>query len=144
MRNQWTWVSQSHSHSCVFEVKCTWRKAGERLTFTEARMQLSFCWSILCILLPELKRWVWRSVLQREGQEKMLTWIFRSKTFSRDFAFLTLMYQTGSTPIHWYESRSLLSTAHTNWFLWRVFRRAVLKLLLWDPQTCHNVVVALN
>ena len=31
-------------------------KAGERLTFTEARMQLNFCCSILCILLQEAKK----------------------------------------------------------------------------------------
>ena len=34
-------------------------------------MQLDFCRSLLCILLPELKRWVWLCVLQREGQDKM-------------------------------------------------------------------------
>lgn len=42
----------------------------KRLTFTEARMQLNFCWRILCILLPEAKKGSMAGCSAKRGSRK--------------------------------------------------------------------------
>lgn len=80
MESHWTWAGPTsaaqHPSAGMTEREKrdgkpknenSWRK---RLTFTEARMQLNFCWCILCILLPEAKKKSMAGCSAKRGSRK--------------------------------------------------------------------------
>lgn len=81
MGSHWTWVGPTPTaqHSNAYsDVRETWKhrrkkkreQLKKRLTFTEARMQLNFCWRILCILLPEAKKGSMAGCSAKRGSRK--------------------------------------------------------------------------
>lgn len=87
-------LSMSWSHSYCPTLKCitvmcerdgkteTQNSLRKRLTFTEARMQLNFCWRILCILLPEAKKGSMAGCSAKRGSRKKDTCVLGRKAAS--------------------------------------------------------------
>ncbi len=90
MRSHWTWVGPTptarHSSAlqwCERDGKTkTKNSLRKRLTFTEARMQLNFCWRILCILLPEAKKGSMAGCSAKRGSRKKDTCVLGRKAAS--------------------------------------------------------------
>lgn len=86
-------LNMSWSHSSRLTLKCItvmWERREiknkeqleKRLTFTEARMQLNFCWPILCILLPEAKKGSMAGCSAKRGSRKKDTCVLGRKAAS--------------------------------------------------------------
>lgn len=67
---------------CERDGKTKTKNSLRRLTFTEARMQLNFCWRILCILLPEAKKGSMAGCSVKRGSREKDTCILGRKAAS--------------------------------------------------------------